>query len=1302
MMKKLLLLLVLTISFQTVFSQREQIIIPWNSTATKTVQNGAKQEKDSNALDAGGLQLTEETLLFQKLWKDSGVADQNSLEISNVVYAPLTAAEQKRINKALVPTKFKANIASLDARGEIRTRVTISPVIKQGGRYQKIVSFSASYRYKSPNRSVNRMPITNSVLASGNWYKFKVDETGVYRLTKDFLNSIGMNTDGVDPRNIKVYGHGGKPLPLYSGIPVAFDLPENSIQVVGEADGSFDSGDFVLFYGIGTKGYDLENDTNLNPYSDEAYYYITASGGPGKRVQPMIEPSGNATTTISTFDDYKFHELDEVSPVRVGRRWFGNRFDIENVQEFDFQFPNIVSQEPMSVVVKVAAASETSSSMAVTVNSASLEPISIQPVTGIVLLRTNNRTYEVPSGNEIVNVTLEYNNLGNPSAIGYLDYIGITAKRRLLGTGLQLPFQYNDAATLSGIASYEITNAAGFTQVWDVTTPENITQISNDTGSSSFSFKANLGQLRKYVAIDPSNYFEPLEALNSNVSNQDLKGSILADASGSFSDLDYLIITSPFLLQPALRLADHHRNLSGMRVKVVTTDKIYQEFSSGKQDVAGIRNFVRYIYDNASSPSNALKYLCLFGDTSVDYKNRLPNNNNVVPTYHRLQSTSTATSFMSDDFFGNIGAFEGTIGGESIDEFGDTLPDIDNLDIAVGRILADNVQLANSMVDKIINYASRSSYGNWRNNFILISDDVDAPFEYRDLELNLDNLGDQISNNKQYINVKKIHTDAFLQEASAGGNRYPTVTKEIQNKTEVGALVINYFGHGGEDGLAKEFIYNKQVAENLRNPDNLPCIVTVTCEFTKFDDPQRITAGELTFWNPEGGAVSLITTTRSIFVSTGVEFNQKLAPQLFGYAGNRLGVPPPPAEATRLAKNNIVDNTRRVVFFIGDPASNLAFPTPGIRLTTINGQPITASSPPLRALDRVTLGGEVADINGNLLSNYNGILEAKLFDKNVQRQTLGNDGTRDTEIDYDGDGDFNNLLILDFKTLGEGLFNGQATVTNGRFEFEFVVPRDIQIPVGEARLSLYSQNNVALEDQTGVNEVLRVGGLNENAAADNTGPRINLFMNDESFVSGGITNDSPILLAKLEDENGINTASGIGHDIIAILDGDESNPIVLNEFYQAEVDDFTRGTTTYNLRDLEKGLHTLSFRAWDVYNNSSTADIQFIVTGNDELEITRVLNYPNPFVNYTEFWFNHNRPFEPLEVQVQVFTVTGKVVWTKNQTITTDGFLSREIVWDGKDDFGDRIGKGVYVYKITVKSPLTNKQVEKFEKLVIL
>ncbi|MAZ72328.1 MAG: peptidase C25 [Flavobacteriaceae bacterium] len=1315
-MKKLFLLSVFLVLPCIVVAQQKDIIVPWSSTVPNVSNNKNTVSNAKNGLATAGkttseskvsgqpsvgLQMSENSLLYQNIWEDSGFADPASLQVSNVKYAALTSKELNEVTKDLIPTTFSSRITSSRGRDKIFTKVAISPVVNTSTGLKKVISFSVNYTYGSANRgSVTQLPVTNSVLATGDWFKFKIEETGVYRITKDFLNRIGMNTDGINPRNLKVYGHGGKPLPLYSGIPVAIDLPENAIQVIGEEDGSFDNGDTILFYGIGTTGYDPENDTNINPYSDEAYYYVTSSGGPGLRVQDMVEPTGNATTTITSFNDYKFHELDEESPVRVGRRWYGNRFDIENEQTFTFNFPNIIPQEPMFVTVKAVSASETSSSIALTVNNTSLSPLTFSPPVSTSLLSTDEFEGEVPAGGEEVTVDLVYNNGGNPASVAYLDYIGVNAVRRLVGTGEQIPFQFNDVTTLTGIGEYQITNASDYTQVWDVTNRGTVSSKRNEGASASFSFKANLGQLRKYVAVHDTNLLEPAEVQNARVANQNLKGTIFNDPSGNFQDLDYLIISPPFLLQPALRLANHHRG-RGLTVKVVTTDKIYEEFSSGKQDISAIRNFVRYIYENASSTDKRIKYLGLFGDTSVDYKNRLNNNNNNVPSFHTLLSTNTANSFMSDDFFGNVDPNEGTIGGENLDEFGEKLTDTDRLDIAVGRIIADNVLLANQMIDKIINYASKSSYGNWRNNFILISDDVDAQFEFEALQLNLDNLGDEISANKQFVNVKKIHTDAFLQETSAGGNRYPTVVKEIQNQTEVGALIINYFGHGGEDGLAKEFIYTKGVAENLRNPNNLPLIVTVTCEFTKFDDPERITAGELTYWNPEGGAISLITTTRSIFVSVGVLFNNALAPELFGYGTNNI---PPPAEAMRRAKNNIDRNTRRVVFFVGDPASPLAFPKPSIRLTSINGAAVSGGSPVLQALSRVRLGGEVTDANGNLLTNYNGILEAKLFDKNVERITLGNDGITDDNTDIDDDGVLGNtdLLQMKFKTLGEGLFNGQASITNGKFEFEFVVPRDIQIPVGNGRLSLYAKNNLQLEDQTGFSEQIRIGGLNENAPADNVGPTIRLFMNDENFVSGGITNNAPMLLAKLQDENGINTASGIGHDIIAILDGDESNPIVLNEFYQTEVDDFTRGTTNYNLRDLEKGLHTLTLKAWDVYNNSSTADIQFVVTGSDELQIKRVLNYPNPFVNYTEFWFNHNRPFEPLEVQVQVFTVTGKVVWTKNQTITTDGFLSRDIVWDGRDDFGDRIGKGVYVYKITVKSPLTNKQVEKFEKLVIL
>jgi peptidase C25-like protein len=1295
-MRKLLFLLVGFMLSSLTYSQNRDITIYWDiDDVAKSRELISNKTNTYNRLERVlshlNLQLKPDVLIYRHQWEDKGFANENSLEIVNIKYGNLTSEELKKVNKKLVPAKPNYSINSSRGRNKIYTSISISPVVKVNGQYKKIHSFSVNYSYENRTRNNSRIPIVNSVLATGNWYRFKVEKTGIHRIDKGFLNDLGMNTDGINPRNLKIYGNGGKPLPLVNEDNLFFDLTENAIQVIGEEDGSFDSTDFILFYGTSVEGYTgngffeqggsfFENGSFLNPYSDESYYYVTVGDSPGLRVTPMVEPTGSATLTINRFDDIQFHEEDEFSPAKVGRRWFGNRFDIENEQSFEFNFPNISSGQQMAVTVRAAAASESMTSMAISINATSIDPLTFSAIDDPILLSIDQTQVDVPASTETVTVDLTYNNSGNPSSVGYLDYIFIRALRNLLGVNGQLSFRYFAAADLSGIGQYEIGNASQFTQVWDVTNTAFITSKQNN-GNGNINFKANLGEIREYVAINPNDYFEPVRGNVTQIPNQDLKGTIFNDASGNFQDIDYLIVTAPFLIQPALRLANHHKNITGLKVKVVTTDKIYEEFSSGKQDIGAIRNFVKYIYDNASTESKRIKYLCLFGDTSLDMKNRFPNNNNIIPTFHTPTSTSTFTSYMSDDYFVSLDPEEGNLVNPAVDA---------KLDVVVGRILADEVSLANSLIDKVIDYSSKESYGNWRNTFVLISDDVDAAWEYPWIEVALDSIGERVTAEKPYINVKKIHSDAFQQETSAGGNRYPEVNKEIVNEIEVGALIVNYFGHGGEDGLAKEFIFTKIEGQNLQNKNRYPCIVTVTCEFTKFDNPLRLTAGELTYWNREGGAVSMITTTRSIGVSLGVQFNEVLAVELFGYGRN---IPVPPAEALLLSKNVISNSNRRVVFYVGDPAMRLAFPKQSVRLTTLNDVPIGQSTDTLKALSRVKFGGEVVDDVGNLLSNYNGIVEPKVFDKIVLRQTLGNDGIRDNN---------GQLLILDFKTLGEGLFNGQATVTNGKFEFEFVVPRDIQIPVGKGKVSLYAERNNELEDQTGFNLDILVGGLDENAPEDNQGPLIQLFMNDESFVSGGVTNDSPVLIAKLEDENGINTASGIGHDIIAILDGDEANPFVLNEYYQADVDDFTRGKANYKLRDLEEGLHTLTLKAWDVYNNSSTADIQFVVFGSDKLEIQRVLNYPNPFVNYTEFWFEHNRPTETLEVQVQVFTISGKVVRTLNRTILTEGGQSRDIVWDGRDDFGDRIGKGVYVYKLTVKSTLTNQQVEKFEKLVIL
>lgn len=1229
-------------------------------------------------------------LLFFSQWdSDRGLVDENSVTLSNVSYETIAQSNLKNLSTNLIPKSVKFKFYNTNARDKSGYYIQISPIINDRGVYKKIKSFTLNYN-STADRSqfVAKSQITNSVLSSGEWYKFYIEDSGVFQLTKGFLNSLGINTNSVDPRTIKIYGNGGRMLPLLNSENYPFDVVENAIKFVGEEDGSFDNGDYILFYGEGPKTYSEESETNLNLYTDKTYYYVNISSGNGKRIQQMPSIDAAADIQINTFQDYQFYEVDEHNLAKLGRRWFGDAFGVENQRVYDFQFPNLVTSEPVRFDIAVGSVSETDgTTMGITINGNLISSLGLGVITpGSVLGTANAYGGDLNMSSDAIRVTLDYNNNGNPSANAYLDYINIEATRDLAYAGDQLVFKNNDVAITPGIVEYNLSNASGVHEIWDITDRFNVSNTSNPEGLSNLSFKAVSGEERTYIAFSTSNVMYPSRDSRSTLANQNLKGTIFLNNQGVFQDIDYIILSPSELLSQAERLAQINRDRYNLNVKVVDLQKIYNEFSTGSQDIAAIRNFIKYVYDNASIPSRRLKYVCMFGDGSYDYKNRVRNNTNLVPSWYSRESFSLTNSFVSDDFYAMLDDNEGGMGNS------------DRMDVAVGRILAEDLQRAKEMVDKIEAYYQPEAYGNWRNNVLLISDDVDAQWE-RILQETTDGIGEEIKAENPFMNVIKIHADAFEQESSAAGNRYPKVNKAIKDVIEVGALVVNYFGHGGEDGLAKERIFDKFDAQEVNNICKFNLFVTITCEYTKFDDPNRDTAGEFTFWNKNGGAIGLVTSTRQIFVTVGVSYNEVFNDYLFAFNNNEY---PSVAEVLRRTKidNSIAGITqKRLIFLIGDPAMKLAFPKPDIKLTKVNDVDITQPIDTLKALSYTKMAGEVVDINGNLLSNYNGTLTATIFDKQIDRQTLANDGVTDN----------NGPIILDFITLGEVIFKGQATVENGQFEFDFVVPRDIGIPVGNGKVSFYAQTDNGLSDQTGANFDIKVGGINEDAPEDNIGPVINLYMNDENFVSGGVTNESPSLLAKLQDDNGINTASGIGHDITAIIDGDETNPIVLNDYYQANVDDYTNGSVTYPFRDLEPGLHTLTLKAWDVYNNSSSTEIQFTVFDKDEeLVVKNVLNYPNPFVNYTEFWFNHNSS-EPLDVSVQIFTVSGKLVRTINGQTSADELcfngsssLSRSMVWDGRDDFGDKIGKGVYIYKLKVRSSRLNKQVEKIQKLVIL
>ncbi|MDG1954313.1 MAG: type IX secretion system sortase PorU [Polaribacter sp.] len=1108
---------------------------------------------------------------------------------------------------------------------------------------------------------------SNSVLSNGNWYKFSVDTTGVFKIDKALIEKMGINIANLNPKNIKIYGNGGAMLAQKNNAFRYSDLQENAVYIEGEDDGVFNANDFILFYAKGPHDWVLNPSLETashrqNIYSDKAYYFLTISDTNGKRISDIPENTNASVKSITTFDDFIFYEKEERNLFAIGTQWFGEDFSVENVQNFNINFSSLDPNSPIKIKVAGAAISALSSTMAVSVNNQNAFSIIYPGVTSgsLTLGFTNFNSANLNVGSSSLDVSITYNNNGNPGAKAYLDYIEIVGKKQLLANGKQFSFRSFDAFKTNGVVEYQVQNANEISQLWDVTDFINPKRVQNSSSGNNFTFRANGGILNEYIAINESDYFTPEVGDTPLIKNQNLH---------ALKDVNYIIITNEELSGQAQRLADYHATNSGLTTKVVQLSEIYNEFGSGSADITSIRDFIKNVYNSNSNAASKLKYVCFFGDGSYDYKDRIVDNNNVVPVFESVQSFNLATSYVTDDYFVMLDPNEGL------------MFTTDTIDVASGRIPVSTAQQASEVVDKILSYYKTQSFGDWRNTITLLADDIDANGEQA-LQAGVERIADSITKNKPIFNINKIYADAFKQETSSGGERYPQVNVALINAIEKGTLVMDYFGHGGEDGFASERILEVPQIQNFNNPKTLPLFITVTCEFSRFDNPLRTTAGELVFWNKNGGAASLITTTREVFISTGQNFNERLLKILLQFNNEDLSI----AESLMATKNGFSSFQKFFIYYLGDPAMKLAIPKPNVQITKMNGVNITQSIDTLKALSKVSFEGVVTDNLNQPLTSFNGTLSTTVFDKPILKITLDND---------------NFGIKMTFDSRESKLFRGKSSVTNGTFKFDFIVPKDIKVAFGKGKLSFYATNEK--EDKSGANFDVIVGGINPNATSDTVGPELSVFMNDESFIEGGNTNTSPNLIISLSDLSGINTSiTSIDHDIVAIIDGDQANPIILNDYYETELNDFTKGKVVYQLRDLSVGLHTVQIKAWDTYNNSSEATLNFMVVSDSGLLLDNVLNYPNPFVNYTEFWFNHNKPNEPLEVQVQIFTVSGKIIKTINQTVQTTGNLSRNVNWNGLDDFGNKLGKGVYIYKLKVKSTISNQYSEKYEKLVIL
>jgi hypothetical protein len=1167
--------------------------------------------------------------------------------------------------------------------------VEFSPLIKNSlGGYDKILSYKLIYKEyqhvepsrtliknQSSNRSARTTATSGSVLSSGQWFKFPIDKDGLYKLDYAYFQSMGLNPASINPANIRLFGNGGGMLPQRNADARYDDLQENAIEFVGGQDGRFDPEDYVIFYGRGPHTWELNTTSNLfehtyNVYSDKAYYFLTVTNGNGLRVS-TINTLGGASQSFTTFDDRMFFEESNVNYVASGREWVGVPFDnaVNNLYTLTIPWAGSVSNTNLVVRSRILSKSTVTSSMTVSLNDVNIGAYGLPAISGAYLspigaFSLNQLTVNTSSLGSFLNAQLKYKFTSNGSAQCNFDYVELNGKKNLAIYNGQTLFRAT-ASINTSISEYRIQTTNNAVQVWNISslTPD---RISGTFTGSEYVFSDNSSSLNEYVTFDYSNFFTPGAAVS--VSPQNLH------AYNAPSLPDMIIVTHVSLKSEANRLAQFRKSNDGLDVIVVTTEEVYNEFSSGAQDVTAIRDFVKMLYDRKTA-TDSIRYLLLFGDCIYDYKGIITATSSgaqLVPIYQSRNSIEELSSYSSDDYYGFMDNSEGNWGEAPVEDH--------LMDIGVGRIPATNLDQATVMVNKIINYHSNTnSQGKWRNNVTFFSDDGDNNTHANDADFMASTL---ISNNKNY-NPKKIYLDAYKQEVSAGGQKAPLMTEAINNAIANGALVVNYSGHGGVDSWGQENYLQYDQIMSWSNINELPLFITATCDFGRFDHFMSSGADAVLF-NPNGGAIAQVSSTRIVFQFSNRNLNEKLIKFLFTpYSTDAL---PRMGDVFKQTKNNSLNGVNnRNYSYLGDPSMVLNFPKNKVGITAINGIPVSAIADTIKALQKVTLEGEVRTQNNAFMSNFNGVAYITCFDKETNMLTLGEENPP-----------------FAYQSLNNFFFQGKATVTNGRFKVTFVAPKDILFNYGQGKISVYASSPSSPIDAGGFYDNVQVGGVNKNAGTDNTPPLVQLYMNDESFVSGGLTNNNPLFIAKVSDENGINTGtSGVGHEITSYL-STKTEPYILNDYYSAELDDYTKGVIRYPIKNLTTGNYAMRFKVYDTYNNESEAYLEFVVANNEKLALDHVLNYPNPFSTHTDFHFDHNRAGDDIEVLIQVYTVTGKMIKSFDQVFYNSPSHISGIYWNGKDDYEDNIGKGVYVYKVKVRSLRDGSTVHQYQKLVLL
>lgn len=1115
-----------------------------------------------------------------------------------------------------------------------------------------------------------------SVLSAGKWYPLTVSKSGVYRVDYSDMQALGL-----DPLKAQVYGYGGKMLSENFALnDYVSDLPPVPVYRHLGADGVFNQGDFILFYAQGPISWSYNSyyavyARTSNPYSETASYFL-GERPEGTLLVTSYAESQAPNRVVRSFTDFILHEKEQVNLAQTitgkgtGRSLFGEDLWSQNPLEVTFEVPNVDTTVVSAVFSEMVVNNPQSTSALLYLNN--------QYVTSTSFLSiSNSDEYRYGYTSSFISkllfhsdrLTFKINYLGGTKSSksrAYLDHITLNVRRQLIMTENQMAFRDPLGVATQSVSKFEISNAERPLLVFDVSNPLQTLLMTGETTNQVYSFVNQSNVLKEYVAVDVSKTI-PKPKIGGRVSNQNLHG---------LNDLDLVIVVPKGLHAQAVRLAEAHAQYDGMKTLVVTPEQVYNEFSSGTPDATAIRRMMQYYRNHPNQNGLYPKHLLLFGDGIYDNRwisKALATKSepaNRLFTYQSIESLNELNSFVSDDYFGFLDANEGANLGMA------------KMDIGVGRFPVSTLEEAQVVVDKTIEYIRNRRKGAWKNKLLFLADnwevEKDQPYIH---EKQSNNLAERVHSKHPELIVNKIFLDTYPPLTSASGTTMPDANARFKQLLNEGVLLVNYTGHGSTEQWTEEKLLMSSEISQMTNK-NLPLWITATCDFSRYDEQDK-SGGEKILLHENGGGVALVSTTRVVYSDGNYTMNTCFLDSLFAKKGSRkmsLG------EVMRTAKSSSDlsgDNNKLRFTLLGDPALKLTYSEFQAEVTEMNGNPVGSQTDTLRALQKVTVKGRVLTPDGAFANTFNGVVIPTVLDAS---EILA-------KFDISPGDTF---VVSDRNKI---LFSGRDSVVNGVFEFSFVVPMDNSYSLKNGMINLYAYSSDTDDEASGAFSRFVMGGTVADMERDADGPNVKLYLNNLLFKDGGKVGNKPTFFADIFDENGLNTSgNGIGHNLTLVIDNDPDLTFNLNAYFLADLGSYQSGTVGFQLPQLASGEHRLTFRCWDVQNNSSESSLTFTIQNKVEPVLSDIQYAQKNNLGY--FRFIHDRPLSDVKVQLAVFDLYGRKVFEDNWFMKSENTQSELLEWNLTNTKGHRVPNGFYVCRF-VFIDSNNVQTEGSKKIIV-